>query len=60
MFYLFKTGRLPDALKRLFSFSSSIHSYYTRQCNYFSYIPPAEQILDSLRSVSKDLNFSIL
>ena len=37
--FLFKIGRLSNALKRLFSFSSSIHCYNTRQCNSF-YIPP--------------------
>ena len=57
--FLFKIGRLPDALKILFSFSSSIYGYYTRLCDSF-YIPLAEQILDSLRFVSKDLKFSIL
>ena len=36
--FLFKIGRLPDALKTLFSFSSSILSYYSRRCR-FSYIP---------------------
>ena len=57
--FFFKIGRLPDALKLLFSFSSSNHRYYTRQCNAF-YIPLAEQILDSLPYVSQDLKFSIL
>ena len=50
---------LPNALSRLFSFSSSIHFYYTRQCNSF-YVSPSQQILDSLRYVSKNLNFSML
>ena len=31
--FLSKTGRVPDALQRLLSFSSSIHYYYTKQCN---------------------------
>ena len=57
--FLFKIGCLPNALKILLSFSSSIHCYYTRLCNSF-YIPLAEQISGSLRFVSKDLKFSIL
>ena len=57
--FLFKIGRLADALKILFLFSSSIYCYYTRLCNSF-YIPLEEQILDSLRFASKDLKFSIL
>ena len=57
--FLFKIGRLPDALKMLFSRSSSIHCYYKRQCNTV-YIPLAEQILNSLRFVSNDPKFSIL
>ena len=57
--FLYKIGRLPDALKRLFSFSSGNHRYYTRQCNSF-YIPLREQTLDSLHCICTDLNFSIL
>ena len=37
--FLFKIGCLPNALKILLLFSSSIHCYYTRLCNSF-YIPP--------------------
>ena len=44
---------------KITSFSSSNHCYYTRQCTSFTY-PIAEQISNSLRYVSKDVNFSIL
>ena len=44
--FLSKTGRVPDALQRLLLFSSSIHYYYTKQCNPL-HTPLAEQILDN-------------
>ena len=49
--FLFKVGRLPDALKRLFSFSSSIHRYYTRRCSFSEY-HLEEQILSVGSSLS--------
>ena len=52
MFYLFKVGRLPDALERLLSFPVAFIA--VRPDNAIPFIfPLAEQILDSLRYVQR-------
>ena len=57
--FLFKIGRFPDALKRLFRLRLAIIAITPDNAVPFTY-PLAEQISNSLRYVCKDLNFSIV
>ena len=57
--FLFKIGRFPDALKRLFRLRLAIIAITPDNVVPFTY-PLAEQISNSLRYVCKDLNFSIV
>ena len=54
--FLFKIGRFPDALKRLFRLRLAIIAITPDNAVPFTY-PLAEQISNSLRYVCKDLNF---